>query len=332
MKPRIYSTCPQSKDFAGEAYLDQVVEVARWSENAGMHGILVYTDNSLADPWLVSHLIVGATKRLVPLVAVQPIYMHPYGVAKMIASTAYLYGRKVDVNLLAGGFRNDLLALGDPTPHDDRYVRTAEYGSVVRRLCDGGPVTFEGAYYTVKNLVLRPELPPELRPGFLISGSSAAGVQAAHEVQATAVRYPAPPGEEESVLDAGIEHGVRVGLIVRPSEDEAWDVAADRFPEDRKGQIAHQLAMKVSDSHWHQQLAMRDGGTGAGRDPYWLEPFRNQQTFCPYLVGSYERVAVELRAYIDRGFATFILDIPPSEEELRHTTIAFDRALDMSPR
>ena len=32
-------------------------------------------------------------------------------------------------------------------------------------------------------------------------------------------------------------------------------VARERFPEDRKGQITHQLAMKVSDSAWHRQLS-----------------------------------------------------------------------------
>jgi alkanesulfonate monooxygenase len=62
-------------------------------------------------------------------------------------------------------------------------------------------------------------------------------------------------------------------------------------------------------------------------DPYWLGPFENYRTFCPYLVGSYERVAQELQAYIEVGYGTFILDIPPSEEELQHTSIAFQEAL-----
>ena len=67
------------------------------------------------DPWLVSQMVVQNTERLCPLVAVQPIYMHPYTVAKMVATLAYLYGRRLYLNMVAGGFKNDLQALDDPT-------------------------------------------------------------------------------------------------------------------------------------------------------------------------------------------------------------------------
>jgi len=33
-----------------------VAEVARWSEEAGCHGILVYTDNRIVDPYLTPSL------------------------------------------------------------------------------------------------------------------------------------------------------------------------------------------------------------------------------------------------------------------------------------
>ena len=57
-----------------------------------------------------------------------------------------------------------------------------------------------------------------------------------------------------------------------------------------------------------------------------LWPFENYATFCPYLVGSYEIVASELQRYMTLGFRAFILDIPPSEEDLHHTGVVFDRA------
>ncbi len=60
---------------------------------------------------------------------------------------------------------------------------------------------------------------------------------------------------------------------------------------------------------------------------YWMWPFQNYQTFCPYLVGSYEEVAEEVSRYIRGGFKSFILDIPPSGEELHHTQAVFDHAL-----
>jgi len=41
----VFSTCLQSKDIDKRLYLQNVADVARWSEEAGCKGILVYTDN-----------------------------------------------------------------------------------------------------------------------------------------------------------------------------------------------------------------------------------------------------------------------------------------------
>ena len=66
------------------------------------------------------------------------------------------------------------------------------------------------------------------------------------------------------------------------------------------------------------------------RNPYWLGPFQNYKTFCPYLVGSYKRVAEELSSYIRVGYKTFILDIPPNLEELGHINIVFKEAISLA--
>ena len=324
---RIFSTAPQSKDVASSEYRRRIVDIARWSEEFGCTGILVYTDNGIVDPWQVSQIIVESTESLAPLVAVQPVYMHPYSVAKKLATFAYLYGRRLWINMVAGGFRNDLLALDDQTPHDDRYLRLTEYTTIIRRLLEGrGAVTFEGKYYRVENLTMSPPVPEELFPGITISGSSDAGMQAAADIGAIAIRYPREPEEEKGVPpNAATPVGVRVGIIARKTREEAWRVALERFPEDRKGQLTHQLAMKVSDSQWHKQLSKKDGGEDRS-SPYWLGPFHNYKTFCPYLVGTHDEVGELVGSYIGFGFDSFILDIPPSREELEHTGVVFERA------
>lgn len=329
---RIYSTCPQSRDVPAAEYSARIRDVAQWSEAAGCHGILVYTDNGILDPWSVAHLVVLATERLRPLVAVQPVYMHPYTVAKMISSLAYLHGRAIDLNWLAGGFPNDLHALGDHTPHDLRYARTRAYAEVVDALLRGGRVTLESPWHSVENLTLMPPLPEELLPGHFISGSSEAGVATALALGATPVRYPKPVAEEAQDPTAGrvVEAGIRVGLVARRTAEEAWALAHARFPTERRGQLRHQLAMKVSDSHWHRQLSDGDDGGSHDDDPYWLGPFKGGQTFCPYLVGSYDRVASEVSRYLSLGFKTFILDIPPDEDELGHARAVFDAAKAMA--
>src|SRR2546427_1761612 len=130
----IFSTCPQAADSDRDGYAQRVIDVARWSERLGCKGILVYSDNRQLDPWLVSHIIIQHTKTLCPLVAVQPVYMHPYAVAKMMASLAHLYGRRIYLNMVAGGFKNDLTALNDPTPHRSEE-HTSELQSQSNLVC-----------------------------------------------------------------------------------------------------------------------------------------------------------------------------------------------------
>jgi len=328
----VFTTTPPSKGANPDTYLQRVVETARWSEAAGCEGTLIYTDNGLVDPWLVSQALIGRTERLCPLIALQPVYMHPYTAAKLVASLGFLYGRRVWLNMVAGGFRNDLTSLGDETPHDDRYARAAEYALLVQRLLAGEVVTLTGRYYGVKNLKMSPTLPTHLRPGLLMSGSSPAGFAAARAIGDVPVKYPKPPGEEDARAP-GSAFGVRIGIIARESEDAAWAIAHDRFPEERKGQIAHAVAMSVSDSSWHHQLsASATAGPGSEigekrRNPYWLLPFQNYKTFCPYLVGAYSDVAHLVQRYIRLGARTFILDIPASEDELCHTAIAIRAAV-----
>jgi alkanesulfonate monooxygenase len=322
----VFSTCPPSADTPGHVYRRRVADVARWSEEAGCRGILVYSDNSLVDPWLLSAIIIQETRALSPLVAIQPVYMHPYWVAKQIASLGHLYGRKLYLNMVAGGFKNDLEALNDLTPHDQRYARLVEYTAIITRLlASPAGVTFEGAFHTVRNLRMTPPLPAALQPTVFVSGSSDAGVEASRALGATAIRYPKRAAEEERPPEGPAAVGVRVGVIARERESDAWAVARARFPEDRKGQLMHQLAMKTSDSSWHRQLSAMAEEPPA-ESPYWLVPFQNYKTMCPYLVGSYDTVGRELAGYIALGYSAFILDVPPDRDELRHTAAAFDLA------
>lgn len=326
---KIFTTCPVSAMAEPKTCIRRLRDVAQWSEEAGCEGILVFSDNRQLDPWLVSQLIIDETNHLCPMVAVQPAYMHPYTVAKMISSIGFLHRRRIYLNMVAGGFKNDLAALNDRTPHDERYARLVEYTTIIQSLLQAPePVSFDGRYYKVDNLKLTPELSRELQPGVLVSGSSEAGSNAARELGATVVEYPKPAADYASSTPPAAPSGIRIGLIVRDDESEAWSIAHNRYPEDRKGQLTRQMATKVSDSNWHRQLSeIGDSAEPAPADtPYWLVPFQNYKAMCPYLVGSYDRVAGELAHYLRCGYSTFILDEPPNADEMRHIAVTFELA------
>ena len=152
-------------------------------------------------------------------------------------------------------------------------------------------------------------------------------MDAARQLGAIAVEYPKPAGAYGTAVPAKFASaGMRIGIIARAEDATAWSVARARFPEDRKGQLTHQLAMKVSDSSWHRQLSELGEKARTDENPYWLVPFENYKTFCPYLVGSYDRVADEVARYVDVGYRTFVLDVPASADEMRHIGTVFERA------
>jgi len=73
---------------------------------------------------------------------------------------------------------------------------------------------------------------------------------------------------------------VRIGIIARgTAQTPGCGVRA--IPGDRKGQIAHELAMKVSDSHWHLQLS-EDGERNPVDSERLLDvAFRNYKNLLP---------------------------------------------------
>src|SRR5262249_40431147 len=99
----VFSTCPYSSAVERERFLPYVMDVARWSEQAGCRGILVYTDNSTVDPWLVSQIIIQSTEALCPLVAGQPFFFPPYFVAQMVAPLGHFYGPRLLLYIVCRG-------------------------------------------------------------------------------------------------------------------------------------------------------------------------------------------------------------------------------------
>jgi alkanesulfonate monooxygenase len=328
---RIFVTIPPPAS-DGSGYRDRVRRASQLSEAAGFYGALIYSDNRTVDPWVVAQELISATERLSPLVALQPMYMHPYTVAKKIASLGLLYDRRICLNLVAGGNRGDLAALDDVTEHDARYRRLTEYTRLVELLLESTrPVTFEGDHYRVRALTVFPTLPGRLRPELFISGSSDAGRRAGEQLGAVAVRYPAPPGVNGAGQDPGSHGGgVRLGIIVRDSDEQAWRVATERFPASRAGQMLQRMARRVSDSEWLTELSTAEEFPGGPDSPYWMGPFQNYASFCPYLVGNREKVADEVARYIDAGCRTFIMDTARDESDYAETSALFEQALSRS--
>jgi alkanesulfonate monooxygenase len=320
----LYSTCRSSFGRHEESRLATLLEIARWADDAGYRGALVYTDCAALDPWLAAQAIVQNTNRLVPLVAVQPLDMTPFALARAVSSLAQLHDRPVDINFVSGGFSRDLASQGDGLSHDARYDRLVEYATVVRMLLEGGLANFAGQYYTMRRSRLTTPLPAELMPTAYVSGSSPASLHAGELLGLTQLSVVVPP-DEFSPRRPG--SAASVGIIARDDSAQAWRIARKRFPVDPDGATRMKLLLSTSESSWQARLAAVPTPDEVEGDPYWLVPFRYRYTFAPFLVGSYDEVAQAVKTYLDGGIRTFVLDIPQEQDDLYHARVAIERAV-----
>lgn len=321
MEPELFTTIPESIKCDRLRFSQELKDLARDSEKLKFKGMLVYSDNRLVDPWEVAAVILSVTKTFLPMVAVQPVYMHPYAVAKRISSIAYLHNRKIALNMVAGGYLNDMVAVGGTATHDQRYERLMEYTEIIQRLLQSpNGVTYEGRFYQIRNLKLHPPMPVELLPEVYMSGSSKAAKLASERLGIPLIEYPEPV-LALSADNVGSLTGIRIGVIARARQEQAWSEAAIRFPETRLGQLSHKMASQTTDSDWHKKLTHHSGRSITSTVPpvYWLGPFENYHTFCPYLVGSFDTVAEVLTQYIELGCETIIVDTPSMASDLANT-------------
>ena len=77
----------------------------------------------------------------------------------------------------------------------------------------------------------------------------------------------------------------------------------------------------------HQLSALAADHT---RDTYWMVPFTNYKTFCPYLVGSHDCVGGELARYFAEGCSAMILDVPIGTEDMAHVIRSIHRGAELA--
>jgi alkanesulfonate monooxygenase len=314
---RIFSAIPRNPDPAH--YIDELMRVARFSDRNGFAGILLFAGNdTLVEPWSMAQHILAHTSESAPLIAVNPIYMHPFTVAKFVSSFALLYRRKIYLNMITGTATSDLQGLGGQLSHQDRYSRLGEFIDIVRQLlASTRPVTFAGKFYTTNNLQLRPGLPSALMPEFLIAGQSDDAHRVAKQMGCLMMQM-LPPNLEDGINAPG----VNFGIFARERSDQARREAKLFFLDSAEKRELLKYTMENTDSVWKRRL--RDAGQNdqIHDNGYWLLPFLTFQADCPYLVGSYAEIGAKVRRFAEKNVSTIILDVVADEQELGHVARA----------
>lgn len=314
----------------GFAYIDHLAEIAKAAESVGFLGGLIPSFPNTDDPWVISPLLARETKSFRFMIAFQPGFGNPVHTARATASLQRATGGRTLFNIITGGGGPAQLWWGDSFAHDDRYGRTSEWLDVFRGVSSGEGFSYRGRFYQVDGAGLPALLREEEFPELWFSGSSEAALQVASKHADYYLSWLEPfdqltdkfakVKERTAALGGEQKCAVRVDLVARPTEEEAWrdirigfENVTDATRNQWRGQAtdsvgaARQAALRPTEARRYEDLIVAPnlwGGFNLLRGGPALG-----------IVGSYEQCAARLDELIQRGADGFILAGTPHLEE-----------------
>jgi alkanesulfonate monooxygenase len=317
--------------------IDYLGQIARSAEQLGFEAALTPTGTWCEDAWLVTAALISQTQRLKFLVAFRPGLVSPTLAAQMAATYQRISGGRLLLNVVTGGQADEQARFGDYLSHDERYARTGEFLAIVRGAWTGRPFDLAGEHYQVKGAtVMRP---PDPLPGIYFGGSSPAAGPVAAQYADVYLTWGEPPaqvaekiawirGLAENERRDGIgllRFGIRLHVITRDTEDDAWAEASRLLGYLDPAEIeSAQRTLARSESVGQARMsalhaAYRDGG-GSARNleiyPHlWAGVGLVRGGAGTALVGSHQQVADLIEEYAALGIEEFILSGYPHLEE-----------------
>jgi alkanesulfonate monooxygenase len=320
--------------------LGYLTQIAQAADQLGYYGVLLPTGRSCEDSWVVASALVPLTKKLRFLVAVRPGLQSPAVAARMAATLDRISDGRLLVNVVTGGDPMENKGDGIFSPHDQRYDLTREFLDVWKSLLAGETVNYHGQHIQIEDgrLFYPPVQQPH--PPLYFGGSSDAGIAVAAGLADTYLTWGEPPADvagKLSVVGAAaakklrkLDYGIRLHVIVRETNDKAWEAARDLISHVDDATIAAaQKTFARMDSVGQRRMAALHGGN---RDRLEVSPnlwagvglVRGGAGTA--LVGDPETVAQRMREYMALGIGTFILSgYPHLEEAYRFAELVLPR-------
>jgi alkanesulfonate monooxygenase len=307
-------------------YLQQLAHAV---DSLGYTGALLPTGRSCEDAWITASSLIAVTKQMKFLVAIRPGIASPGMAARMAATFDRMSKGRLLINVVTGGDPVELAGDGLHLSHDDRYDLTDEFLTVWRGIMSGEIVDFEGRYLNIKGgkLLFPPVQTPY--PPLWFGGSSAAAkrVAAKHiDVYLTWGEAPTQVAKKiEEVRQLAAEQGrtvrfgIRLHVIVRETESEAWDAANQLIKYVDEDAIATaQTAFARADSEGQRRMSQLHGGSREALEispNLWAGVGLVRGGAGTALVGDADTVARRMLEYQELGIETFIFSGYPHLEE-----------------
>jgi len=301
---------------------------ARAHEEAGFDRILIGYGSSWPEGTQVAAHVAAHTERLGLLVAHRPGFVAPTLASRVFATLDQFSGGRVAVHTITGGHDTEQRRDGDYLDHDERYDRTDEYLTILRRAWTSSePFDFEGRHYRFEGYA--PGVLPygdRYLPLFF-GGSSEAAYRVGGKHADTFMLWGEPLAETaeqiasvRAAAEAAGRPAPRISVsfrpIIAPTEELAWERAhgildrikngpglsflQERKPSRERGapqnEGSRRLLRAAEKGDLHDRALWTPTATAAGAGGNTTA-----------LVGSPETVAAAILDYVEIGVDTVLI-------------------------
>ncbi len=315
-------------------------QIAQAVDELGYTGVLIPTGKSCEDPWIVASTLAPVTERLKFLVAVRPGLTSPTLSARMTATLDRFTKGRLLINVVAGGDPVELAGDGIFLDHDARYEETDEFLTIWKQLLQQQEVDFQGEHLRVEGgSVLYPTIQKPYPPLYF-GGSSPTALDVAVEHVDVYLTWGEPPAQVEKKINhmrklaeakgRKLKFGIRMHVIVRNTEEEAWKAADEliQYVDDESIASAQEVFSRM-DSEGQRLMSELNNGDRSKLEispNLWAGVGLVRGGAGTALVGDPDTVAARMKEYADLGVETFVLSgYPHLEEAYRTAELLFPR-------
>ena len=218
--------------------LDLFTHIAQTAEDAGFTYLLVPVMPECYEAYIACAMVSARTQKIDMLMAARAGFIAPPVMAKMLSTFDQLSGGRLRVNLITGGDSAEMAADGLFYGHDERYDVLTETVEILKDAWTREePFDVDGRYFTARGVQVQPRPVQAPHPPLYLGGMS----EAARELCASHADVhlfwgDTPANIAKNVQDMTaraaqkgrtLEFGMRLQVIVRETEEQAWAAAED---------------------------------------------------------------------------------------------------------
>lgn len=267
------------------------------------------------------------TDRINMLAAVRCGEMQPIMLARTLATLDHMLEGRLTVNIISSDFP------GETADSGFRYQRSREVVQILKQAWTRDEINHKGEVYQFEGLTTDPARPYQTGgPLLYFGGYSPAALELCGEHCDVYLMWPEKiedlAGRMQAVHNVAetygrtLDYGLRVHVIVRDTEAEAYEYADHLVSklDDAQGKAIRDRALDATSLGVAHQAKNRDIADEFGfiEPNLWTGVGRARSGCGAALVGSTDQVMSKLEAYQKMGIRAFVLSGYPHLEEARH--------------